>query len=129
MYGIPTPFNGASCGCGVQPKQLFVKKDGPNHNREFYACSKPRDDQCNFFKWGEDYRETEPGQVVGSQPKRREAEASGGSPDFGELKAMMLATQEGLNTLSRVIQELQRDVQGLAPPPPLKRAKGREEWH
>jgi hypothetical protein len=30
-----------------------VQKEGPNEGRYFFCCSKPRDEQCQFFKWCE----------------------------------------------------------------------------
>ena len=34
---------------------LKVRKAGPNKGRQFYACSLPRHDQCDFFMWAEDH--------------------------------------------------------------------------
>lgn len=34
------------CKCGITPRVLTVKKEGPNTGREFYSCN-----NCNFFKW------------------------------------------------------------------------------
>ncbi len=31
-----------------------VQKDGANQGRQFYTCSKPREDQCGFFEWADD---------------------------------------------------------------------------
>ena len=31
-----------------------MQKDGPNKGRQFFTCSKPRDDQCGFFEWADD---------------------------------------------------------------------------
>lgn len=53
------PFTnlGVMCKCGIPAKLLSVKKDGPNKGREFYACSKPRTEQCDFFEWSKDIDE------------------------------------------------------------------------
>lgn len=32
----------------------MVQKDGPNKGKQFYTCSKPRENQCGFFQWAED---------------------------------------------------------------------------
>jgi len=31
-----------------------VQKDGPNKDKQFYTCAKPRENQCGFFQWIED---------------------------------------------------------------------------
>lgn len=35
-----------ACHCGVPSKMVTVKKDGPNKDRCFYACSANRKQQC-----------------------------------------------------------------------------------
>lgn len=43
------------CSEHQQPcKLLTVKKSGQNKGRPFYACSLPRDQQCNHFEWADD---------------------------------------------------------------------------
>ena len=42
------------CGCGLQAIQRTVQKEGPNKGRQFYTCSKPREEQCGFFEWADD---------------------------------------------------------------------------
>lgn len=39
------------CRCGVPTVSRVVRKSGPNQNRNFYVCAKPRDQQCKFFEW------------------------------------------------------------------------------
>ncbi|KAK6102024.1 DNA topoisomerase family protein [Brugia pahangi] len=41
------------CSCGLAAKRLIVKKEGPNHGRAFWACSKGRDnpEKCKYFEW------------------------------------------------------------------------------
>ena len=48
--------NGQSimCNCGLEAVQRTVQKAGPNKGRQFFTCSKPRDDQCGFFEWADD---------------------------------------------------------------------------
>lgn len=38
----------ATCNCQLKAKLGKVSKDGPNHGRQFYCCSKRI---CNYFKW------------------------------------------------------------------------------
>ena len=40
-----------NCDCGQPAVRRKVTKDGANKGREFYCCSKPRDDQCRYFQW------------------------------------------------------------------------------
>ncbi|GFO25569.1 DNA topoisomerase [Plakobranchus ocellatus] len=42
-----------SCRCGIPAKSLTVQKQGPNTGRPFFACSKPREQSCNFFQWAD----------------------------------------------------------------------------
>uniref|UniRef100_A0A0R3QXS8 Zf-GRF domain-containing protein n=1 Tax=Brugia timori TaxID=42155 RepID=A0A0R3QXS8_9BILA len=41
------------CSCGLAAKRLIVKKEGPNHGRAFWTCSKGRDnpEKCKYFEW------------------------------------------------------------------------------
>ncbi|VDM97748.1 unnamed protein product [Thelazia callipaeda] len=44
---------GRQCRCKKAAKRLIVKKEGPNHGRAFWTCSKDRNDpsKCKFFEW------------------------------------------------------------------------------
>ncbi|KAL9705942.1 hypothetical protein quinque_009460 [Culex quinquefasciatus] len=42
------------CRCNLPAKSLTVRKDGPNQGRPFYACPKPKDEQCQFFQWADE---------------------------------------------------------------------------
>lgn len=33
--------------------RLRVTKEGPNKDREFYSCSLPRGQGCDFFQWAD----------------------------------------------------------------------------
>ena len=46
-----SPGSVTQCGCQEPAKLLTVQKAGLNQGRQFYACSKPRESQCNFFQW------------------------------------------------------------------------------
>ena len=37
-----------------------VKKDGANHGRLFYACSKGKDDSCGYFEWKDTKEDEDP---------------------------------------------------------------------
>lgn len=39
------------CGCGSTCRVQTVSKEGPNKGRQFFTCSKPREQQCKFFEW------------------------------------------------------------------------------
>ena len=41
---------GVYCACG-HAKLLTVHKSNENHGRMFWACAKPRGEQCDFFRW------------------------------------------------------------------------------
>ncbi|KAK3584994.1 hypothetical protein CHS0354_037368 [Potamilus streckersoni] len=46
--GIP------NCNCEQEARCLTVQKEGPNKGRQFYGCSKPRDQSCGFFQWADE---------------------------------------------------------------------------
>ncbi|KAI8796900.1 DNA topoisomerase 3-alpha [Biomphalaria glabrata] len=46
--------NEVLCKCGIPAKFLTVQKQGPNTGRQFYGCSKPREQSCGFFQWADD---------------------------------------------------------------------------
>ena len=50
----PVPPGPVACRCGIQAKLLTVQKPGSNEGRQFYGCSKPREEGCGFFKWSEE---------------------------------------------------------------------------
>lgn len=39
------------CNHQEEAKLLTVKKEGENQGRQFYACARPRGEQCDFFEW------------------------------------------------------------------------------
>lgn len=43
-----------SCLCGLPSVTFTVRKEGPNTGREFYTCSKPREQRCSFFQWADE---------------------------------------------------------------------------
>ncbi|XP_077591384.1 DNA topoisomerase 3-alpha [Stigmatopora nigra] len=45
---------GLKCNCNGATVMRVVQKDGPNKGRIFHTCGKPRDQQCNFFQWGDE---------------------------------------------------------------------------
>ncbi|XP_034311164.2 DNA topoisomerase 3-alpha isoform X1 [Magallana gigas] len=42
-----------TCNCGGPARLLRVTKEGPNKDREFYSCSLPRGQGCDFFQWAD----------------------------------------------------------------------------
>ncbi|RHY33042.1 hypothetical protein DYB32_001923 [Aphanomyces invadans] len=50
---MPTPAPRPLCLCRKPPIQLTVKKDGPNHGRQFIKCSQSLN-PCKFFEWEPD---------------------------------------------------------------------------
>jgi hypothetical protein len=56
--------------------KLQVKKDGKNKGKFFYKCAQTRNDQCNFFKWAEEW-ENEQGQQAVSGTGAAAASARG----------------------------------------------------
>ena len=46
--------DGVNCNCGQVCAKRTVFKDGPNKGREFYCCSKPREEQCGYFQWSDE---------------------------------------------------------------------------
>ena len=48
------------CYHGVQCSTHKVKKEGVNHGRLFYACSKGKDDACGYFEWRDTIRDEDP---------------------------------------------------------------------
>ena len=44
------------CQCRQPAALRTVQKAGPNQNRQFYCCAKPRGQSCSFFEWCDDQR-------------------------------------------------------------------------
>lgn len=42
------------CNCNQAATLRTVSKEGPNKGRQFYSCSKPMGQNCNFFKWADE---------------------------------------------------------------------------
>jgi DNA topoisomerase-3 len=63
--------------------RLTVQKDTPNRGRQFYACSKPQNERCNFFKWADDTNPGDDGRWAGAAPS--------GSTSGGRGAGRMLA--------------------------------------
>ncbi|CAE7774621.1 NEIL3 [Symbiodinium sp. CCMP2592] len=40
-------------GHGEPCREVEVKKEGPNKGRHFFACARPREQQCDFFAWAD----------------------------------------------------------------------------
>ena len=48
------------CYHGEQCSTRKVKKDGVNHGRLFYTCSKGKDESCGYFEWRDTERSEDP---------------------------------------------------------------------
>ena len=48
------------CYHGVQRSTRKVKKEGVNHGRLFYACSKGKNDACGCFEWRDTIGDEDP---------------------------------------------------------------------
>jgi len=48
------------CYHGEQCSTRKVKKEGVNHGRLFYACSKGKDESCGYFEWRDAERDEDP---------------------------------------------------------------------
>ncbi|KAK9765124.1 DNA topoisomerase, variant 3 [Basidiobolus ranarum] len=42
------------CSCGDHSALRTVRKEGPNTGRQFYGCSKPQGQGCDFFQWSDE---------------------------------------------------------------------------
>ena len=98
------------CHCRIQAKLLTVMKQGPNEGRQFYKCSKPREQVCRFFQWSEEIPvKTEPPAVSGQDiyiPPSLESFGSLMPPSdsppcvecrCGEQAKLMTVNKEGAN--------------------------------
>lgn len=41
------------CNCEEEAVLRTVQKEGPNKGKQFYTCSKSREQQCQFFEWSD----------------------------------------------------------------------------
>lgn len=56
VSSTPPPNTTVLCNCGEPAALRTTTKPGNNQGRQFYCCSKPRDQQCDFFCWSDDPR-------------------------------------------------------------------------
>ena len=110
----PAPHRGAFCKCGKPQKQVYVKKEGPNHRREFYTCSEVMGAQCGTFTWGPKYRTTSPPANVPAPV------AAAPVVDNSEVIAMLFTIQ---NDLRKVLQTQQDMCEELCDSPQSKRMR------
>lgn len=113
----PAPHNGCYCKCGKPQKQVYVKKDGANYGREFYACPEAMGAQCGTFTWGEKYRSTSP-------PANVPAAVAAPVADNSEVIAMLFTIQ---NDLRKVLQIQQGMCEELCDSPQSKRMRSAED--
>ncbi|CAJ1423666.1 unnamed protein product, partial [Effrenium voratum] len=70
---VPTP----NCQHQEPCRKVEVKKEGPNKGRYFFACPRPREQQCDFFAWADQApKPTRPTADAGTPrtPRRRKAQ-------------------------------------------------------
>ncbi|XP_067928784.1 DNA topoisomerase 3-alpha-like [Watersipora subatra] len=67
------------CACSEPAKRLTVRKEGPNTGREFYSCSKPREESCKFFQWADEGSSNISGNAGTSAPGTRNERGRGGA--------------------------------------------------
>lgn len=80
------------CNCGDEATERTVQKDGPNKGKQFYTCSKPRDQQCQFFEWSSNL----PASSVHSYSASRAGRGRGrGGRGGGSSGALMQAGDDG----------------------------------
>ena len=125
MRTWPQAHQGALCQCGNLPKQWFVKKEGPNHGKEFYGCAGPKGETCKFWKWGDEYRGTAsaPRRFGGPAPAKRQES----SAEISEVKAMLLGMQDMQMKILQTVQSIkccmEEDEQHSEQSPSRKRNK------
>ena len=76
------------CKCGEEAKLLIVKKQGSNFGKGFYACPKPREEQCDYFDWAK------------SQPNIPKPTG----PDWDEIRNRKEDTMEWMNAKNNSAQ-------------------------
>lgn len=57
------------CKCSNPSVQYVTRKPGPNLNRPFFTCAKPRSEQCGFFEWAD--KQNQPPPAASSAQHRR----------------------------------------------------------
>lgn len=48
------------CRCSNPSVQYVTRKPGPNLDRPFFTCAKPRGEQCGFFEWADKQKQPHP---------------------------------------------------------------------
>jgi hypothetical protein len=108
----PSAHQGERCKCGDLPNQVFVKKDGRNRGKEFYACPAPQGQQCGYFTWGGKYRDTNPPVLKrartelivddGGASEKRSKEVI---ENQEEIKAMLIGVQNQLMSIEKYLDQ------------------------
>lgn len=88
---VPQPASELKCRCGVPPKSLTVRKEGPNFGKAFYKCA---ESQCTFFEWA---------------PETPAASASAAATDRSQPAGLALPSEKSAalaSTLGSVAQDV-----------------------
>ena len=67
-----------------------VTKDSVNKGRVFYVCSKPREEQCRYYRWKEDERQWFLAQITIAIIKSASYYVMGTSVWYSEVPEMCL---------------------------------------
>lgn len=68
------------CQCREEAVLRTVQKEGPNQGRQFYTCSKPREQQCQFFEWSDNVPPSS--KIGGHRTSNHQAATSFRQPGF-----------------------------------------------
>ena len=78
------------CNCGNKAAERTVQKDGPNKGKQFFTCSKPRDQQCQFFEWSSNLPASSTRTYSSSRVGRGRGEAGQRGRAQGSLRSSVL---------------------------------------
>ena len=91
-----------NCECGAVTRKFTVKKDGPNHGKEFYSCK-----ECGSFMWASmwDGKSALPERKGGSQHKVSNSQLVSCIERLDELKSE-ISKLDYLKESMRRVEEL-----------------------
>ena len=70
------------CRCEEEAVLRTVQKEGPNKGRQFYTCSKPREQQCQFFEWSDNVPPSSVGHMTSDPHQATTQATSSRQPGF-----------------------------------------------
>lgn len=118
-------------------REVEVQKDGPNKGRKFFACPRPRGEQCNFFAWAdrplqEAAQHMRIDQLTGPVLRRLLRALGTNMPEEAHLAALreelckligcdsttdLFKLHKGCQSLSALVSRLRSQRAGKTPPP------------